>query len=338
MFNSLKLALIALTAAYVLAGSGQQAEARNVPGSASAGILQLVEPATDDVLGGMVGSVRSALRFDGAQVSVRRGVGDGSPLTMTNFGYGTGDGGFVFGSLNYRRYELDTEVEADIVTGSLGFGRTINSRVAIFGAIIGESTTAETPFNNGTLDNTGVGLSFGLDYVVSEPFVITATAGNFWYVYDVTRNGGAVTGSFDSTRQFVDLRGSMTHDFSGFDLQTSFGVRYIRQQDSSYRESGGALVGEAEYERVVGFGEGRLLFDGPADFTPYLAADARVVGVSDDLPPGATAIDVPTLHGGLGFGVVSHWQGGDFDLGVRANTSEEGFTGYEAAFGINLRF
>lgn len=329
----------ALICAFPMIFPAGLAEARNVPGSAAAGSSQMIEPASNDLIEGVLGGLSGA-GTGAPMVGVTTDSSDALLGTGLRFRSGGQGGTFVFGNLNFRTYDLDGEIEnGEILTGSLGLGFDLGANTTGILALLSESMTADTPFNMGTLDSGGFGVAAGLQYDVSRRSTLSALIGALWLDYDVTRAGGAVTGTYEAERFFLDLRGISTFDEGPNYTVLSYGLRYLSQDDDAYVETGGGPVAAAGFERVVGFVNGRIIYDMPGALRPYVDADLRLVGYEDSLPAGVLSpVELPGFHAGLGVGMIAEMDGGQFEFGVRANGSSAGYTGYEAHLGLSLRF
>lgn len=320
--------------AMLLVVAALPAAARNVPGSAAAGSSNLIEPAANDVIEGLLGGL-SGGGADGYAISVAT-----KGTTAVRVQSALDQGLFFLGDVSLRSFDLPGEVEnGRILTGSLGLGFELGPDMTAIVALLGEGISADTPFNFGTIRNRGFGAAAGLRYAVSPETSVTALVGMMRLNYDITRAGGAVTGDYAADRLFFDLRGQSQFELGRHDAVLSYGARYIGQWDDPYVETGGGPVAAARYQRLVGFINGRVLFDTPSVLRPYVDADLRLVGYDDLLPFGVLASpSLPAVHFGAGIGMMAQLDTGQFEFGVRANGSSEGFTGYQAHLGLSLRF
>ena len=158
--------------------------------------------------------------------------------------------------------------------------------------------------------------------------------------YDVTRSAGAVTGSYNSQRWFLDLRGQREAHVSSARVLYDFGLRHIEQIDDAYTESGvgGGAVPSYTYSSTATFLNVRTLMAGTGTASPYVQSNLRYVFSNDPVPPGG---DTSFDYGGnyyLGVGVEGASNDVSYDIGLGTHFSEDGYTGLAAQLSVNIQF
>lgn len=345
---------VLLTAATALLP--RAAEARNVPGSAGAGTLQIFEVPTDMMLNGITETVQKMRRNGGGAFAFRtvpgvgtqgmvgaNGLGQAGPLVLPSISTGgSADNGILAAAnLQYRDIEIDGEVDGDILTGTLTLGYRANASTMLFGAILGERVDVDTPFNTGRVQGSGYGLALGVDHETGNGWALTATAGAMALDYEFNRSGGAITGAFGAQRQFLDLRGDKTTRIAGHESLISLGLRYVRQSEEGYTEAGpgGGTVAAREANKIVAFARNRTYFPMSATTKAFADFDARYyMDENDDLPLALQPVNPEKLRAGIGIGLRHEKDGLLFEAGVGANFTENGYAGYNARLDLNLRF
>lgn len=324
----------------VLALPGTPAGARNVPGSASAAATSAAEEATDLVVQGIADDIRR-LRGDdrpgSGAVAYVSSMGDEPRVDGFDAMFAGSDMALAT-SLRFR--DIDTaELDYGIIVGSALLVRRVNPGTLLFGGLLIESGTGDTPLNAGTMDHDGLGLAVGIDHALSDRAAVQATLGHLWLGYDFTRSGGAVSGSFDARRSFVDVSGE--YRFEGVTQTTVMtgGLRYMSQTNDAYLESGGGAVPETTGEVLSAVLGARSTFAGARGMDPFLEVDLRqALSSTDDFPAGLEALLSSDTHGRLGVGFVTGGAAYDFETGVGANFTEDGYSGADAHLRLVLRF
>lgn len=326
-----RCALIVAMLLGVVVAAGPAA-ARNVPGSANAAAQELSEIATDSLVGGITDGVRQLRSGGGAVVS-----------TMGNDGFSfhtRGEAGtMAAASARWRRLDTD-DIQGNIGSASLTFGRAFDPGIVGFVALLAERVDVETDFNAGTLDGTGVGLAAGVDLVTANDWAVSVMAGGMALDYDMTRSGGAVSGSFDAKRWFVNLQGERTAFIGNSEIRVTLGMRYLHQTDDAYAETGGGAMAESSTGYLVGFASGRTYLGRQADeMRPFAEADLRFARADSSGLPAALSSELS--HGaryGIGLGLEKRSGNTGFEARVGATFDEDGASGLDARLNLNFRF
>jgi outer membrane autotransporter protein len=307
--------------------------ADNIPGSAGTVVPELTDTATEMVVRSIKDNMRP-LRDPGGDVGV----------TVSSSGMVTGLGGGIGGdnplSLRFDYRDLDTDrLDGSLMAGSVLLGRAISDRTLVFGGLVTERLDTDTLFNDGHIDNRGLGLAIGADYRVNDAFFLTGIIGYMGLDYDVSRSGGAITGSFDADRTFVDLSGDYISKAGNADILLGFGLLYVNQKNDGYTESGGAAVDAFTSEQLSGKLSARTFWGQTGTMRPYVDADAlfRISGnsgLSPTLDPG----DEADWTARVGLGVQQIGAESGFDAGIGANFGDDSFEGLDAKLKYTLRF
>lgn len=327
----LALPLVALLGLLV---ATETATARNVPGSAAAATQELIERAGTDL---------ADLILDALDGTGSGGVGvtqdaDGN-TTFSSMGGSrmTADGFVAGGALSYRDIDRSGEIEGDLITGALSLGQRLDGGALVFGSILFEGVDVETPYNSGTIDNSGVGVALGIRSSMANGFDLSAMVAAMWLDYDVSRSGGAITGSYDATRWFLDVRASNLASLGTAEIDYNFGLRHVRQSDDAYTETGGGPVASADYSSTSVFLNTRTYF-GQGPVTPYLQGDVRYVAGNGSNLPGIGSDDGDGFVGYAGLGLRGANHGTDYDAGFGAHFDDDGYTGASARLSVSFRF
>lgn len=345
-FRRLTLALLPLLAAVLFSLTGTQAQARNVPGSASAMGISIGEVVTGEHQNFINDFLASIARSAGVSsdrikiVSVAPGflADDGDPAAMGVEGVFTnGDLSFA-ANIGYRNIDTDT-LDYDLMTGAALVGGAVGSDTLLFGGLLLEHGKGDTLANDGTMDHDGIGLTLGLSRSVGEATSLSATFGHIWASYDFTRSGGAISGSFDATRSFLDLSaahrivsGKATTDLNG-------GLRYVTQTNDAYTELGGAAVDKTTGESFAVVFGARTTFDLENGMNTFVEMDlSQNISASDNLPVGLREAYSSDTRGRLGVGFATGKNGFNFETGVGSNFDEDGYSGIDAHLSLNLQF
>ncbi len=332
----IRIALILLGASLALAFGGAQAQARNVPGSASAATQDLSEIITDE----MADAILDALDGDGGA-----GVGGVSQdasgnVTISSMGGGFLTEGGTFGGvrLTYRDLDIDGEIEGDMLVGAATLGQRLDGGVVVFASLLIEELDVDTPYNSGTVESTGYGLALGAATRNGAGLNYSATFGLMELDYDVTRSAGAVSGNYEASRWFVDLRGTNSVFLESTQVDYDFGLRHVRQSDDAYTETGGGAVAAQDYDSTVAFLNTRTHFGADMAARPYLQGDMRYVFNDNASLPGIGSTSSEGLRGYLGLGMTGDLQGLSYDAGLGGHFNEDGYAGLGARLSVNLRF
>ena len=332
MFHSLFLRLLGVILALTMIGEGIPAYANNIPGSAATAIPEATEIAT----GMIVRSIKNDMR--GMRAGGRGSVAVTSAGRIDSFGAATGGDTPVSLDFGYRDLSTD-RLDGSLMTGTLLAGRQIDDRILVFGGLLAERLNADTSYNAGHLDGTGFGLAAGIDYRASEALYLTGILGLMDLNYDVSRNAGAATGSFDARRTFLDLSGDYFTRMGGADVRLGFGLLYVNQRNDGYSESGGAVIGAYTDDQLSGKLSARSTWGDPGAFRPYVDAEAWLhLAGSSGLPPLLAPADTNDFTQRLAIGMQRTDARSNFDLGLGANFGDGSFDGLDAQLSYTLRF
>lgn len=327
--------VIGLLAALWLVGAAVPAAANNIPGSAAS-----VLPETTEIATGMI--VRSLKDH----ILPLRSGGDLGPVVIAPSGYFEGLGLSAGGSagpalsLRYQYRDLDTgRLDGDLGVGTLLVGHSFTDRTMLFGGLVLEHLGVDTPYNRGWIDGDGVGVAVGIDHRINDAFFLTGIAGAMGMEYDVSRNAGAFTGSFDARRYFVDLSGDYTLRADPVDILLGFGLLYVSQKNDAYLESGGATVAGFTSDQLSGRLSARGMWGRQGAIRPYVEADAwfRLAG-SSGLPALLDPGDRRDVTGRLGIGLQKTGVHSGFAVGLGSNFGDSGFEGLDAKLSYTHRF
>jgi len=310
-----------------LAGLAQGANAHNVPGSAQATVPEMTEIATGITVKSLKDNMRPMRDSGGAvQVSTKGGLsatmGNTVPLSF---------------GLTFRDFDT-SEMDGSVGVGTLLLGHSTGQGLVYFGGLIVESGDIRTAADNGRIKDTGAGLALGLDYRVTDQLYLTGIVGAMSLDYDVSRGGGAITGSFGASRQFLDLSADYLTKGLGGDLRLGFGLLYVKQKDDGYVESGGAIVAPYRFDQTSATFDLRNSWGLAGRLRPYLelSAQSRIGGSDSDAVLAALAHLDNEARLGIGFEQTTGMS--YLDLGLGANFGDDAFAGPDARLTYSLRF
>lgn len=333
MFQTIGARLSGLVVALALMSGTLPAVADNLPGSPGKVIPELTETATEVIVGSIKDNMRP-LREPGGGA----GVTISTAGAVEGFGASLGRETPLALRLNYR--DISTaDLDGSIVAGSILLGRSVGERTLVFGGIVTERLDADTLYNDGTIGATGVGLALGADHKVNDRLFLTAILGVMDMDYDVSRSNGAVFGTFDARRSFIDLSGDYMTKAGAADLRLGFGLLYVRQANDSYLESGGDLVDAFTSERLSGKLSARSFWGTEGSMRPYVDVEGmfRLSG-STGLPTAFDTGDVGDWSARLGVGIQQLGPASGFDVGLGMNFGDDDFEGFDANLRYVLRF
>lgn len=312
-------------------GVAGTASAYNVPGSAKAYVPHTTEIATGIIVQSLKENMRPMRDSSGSvQISTSGAQTMGLAATL---------GGTTPLSFGIKVRDIETpEVNGRVSVGTLLIGHNSDSGLLYFGGLVAESGDVRTRLDRGHIKHSGMGIVLGLDHRVSERLFLTAIAGAMKLDYDVTRDGGAVTGSFDAERQFVDLSADYLTQIANSDLRLSAGLMYFRQSHDGYTESGGAAVTPFSFDQLSATFDARNTWGTPGEIRPYveMAARGRLAG-------GRTAAGIFTTNQSdwearIGIGIVRSVGTSHFDAGLGMNFDKDAMSGIDAKLNYTLRF
>jgi hypothetical protein len=231
----------------------------------------------------------------------------------------------------------------DFLVGSvaLSYAVTPDLYVAVTGIVDGGS--GDTDFNDGELDHLAVGGSTHLFWYPSQPFRLALSGGYSAVSYDVERSDGAVTGDFDADRIFFDASGSWLGAYGAWRTTATAGLRYVKQWNDSYTESGpgGGSVPDSEISFLRAYSELQVGYNFGA-VTPYaLGRLGYDLDAEDDAPTAALALlqsDLEEVTSALGGGVSIDSGQARFVLQGTANLTGDEISGYTGSARLGLAF
>ena len=326
--------------AFCLAVTTGQSSARNVPGSAGAAIQQIYENATTDIADGIIAALNAP---SGGPVIGGVSRDQWGTVTFSSFGGSieTDSGLIVGASTRLQTFDITDEIEdGTLFTGSFLLGQRLDAGPTVFAALIYEGLEANTPFNSGTVENTGLGAAFGVTADTPTGLVLSAMVGGLALDYDVTRSAGAVAGSFAAERWFVDLRAQHDAALRNTRLEYDFGLRYVEQTDDAYTETGvgAGAVPSFTYSSTATFFNMRTFLGGMDRASPYVQSNYRYVFSNDAVPPAGDPAFAEGLRFYLGLGVEGQTNDVGYDFGLGTHFTDDGYTGLAAQLSVNVQF
>lgn len=312
------------------------ASANNIPGSAATVLPEATEIATGMIVRSLKDDIVT-LRDGGGLRSVA--VSTSGDIEGVGFAAG-GDGRGPAVSLRYHHRDLDTDrMDGSLGTGTLLLGHAIDDRMMVFGGLVVERLDTDTPYNRGRIKGDGFGVALGLDHRVNEALFLTGIIGTMDMDYDVSRNDGAVTGSFGARRNFIDLSGDYTLRMDPADVTLGFGLLYVKQKNDAYVESGGGAVAAFSSDQLSGRLAARGLWGQPGGMRPYVEAETRFrLSGSSGLPALLDPGDDRDWTGRLGVGLKQIGRQSGFEVGLGSNFGDDGFEGLDAKLSYTHRF
>jgi hypothetical protein len=148
-----------------------------------------------------------------------------------------------------------------------------------------EKVDLDTGYNRGSYDGSGFSVLPYVGIGLGNGWSWDASVGYGWLNYDVTRNAGAIKGSYDSERFSINTNLIGFASYEGFLFQPKIGLMYINEDQDAYKEvgTGGNRIGadHSEFGRMtagskIGYAFGNSI--------PYL----KLYGEWDFLVPEAT--------------------------------------------------
>lgn len=330
------LALCALlAAALLLAGP---AEARNVPGSASAVQSRIDRAVANSLIDTTLGTARRAAQFDSCR---DMGSDPKDEVQQMPCDWSISFGGgyrYVEGSPNGFDFDFDAAF------GSLVIAHAVSPKTTLLAGIITEHGEGDLDFNDGTLENTGVGGVAGLIYRINDSLDVTLLGGAEWLNYEVSRSSGDFDGDYDATRYFADAQLHGISGFGAYFLEYGGGLRFLHQENDGYQEhadgGGSASVPSTDYSLLTAVGD--LKFGTTFEnITPYLQASAYA-NLNEDsgfaasfgsLEPGDEDV-----YGRFGLGADVNLSAGQLSFTTGVFADDDGFQGVDAALRFSKTF
>lgn len=311
------------------------ADAYNLPGSSRAAVQESSQEAVGITVRSIKDSVRS-LRDSAGGVTLST---SGGSAALAFAETGAGQTALTFRG-DLRSFDND-RLDGSLFVGSVLIGHEIQPGILLFGGLLAERLDVDTAFDAGTVEADGIGFAAGVDYRVTDQFYLTAILGRMQLDYDVTRLGGAVAGTFDAERTFIELGGEYHTRLATSDLRFDFSLFYYDQDDDGYRESGAstALVAPASYDQLTLNLGVRNTWGSPGAFRPFVDLSGRYnLDRSSSLPTSLAALTETDWDARLAVGVKRVLLGSDFSAEIGANFREGGFDGADARLLYSLRF
>lgn len=331
------LALFCL--ALVLAGlAAAPASANNVPGSAG-----LVQPQIDkQVASALIDTTLLTALNSGVCLDTlwRQPVPGGTPPQACEWGLAFGAGARnVTGSPDGLDFDFTS------VFGSAVLSHRISPSTVLIAAILAEGGSGDLDYNDGRLENIGVGGALGALIRLNAIFDLSLLGGAEWLNYDTDRSDGLFKGDYDAVRLFLDgqIKGRQDGEI-GF-IEYGGGLRLIYQRNESYTETSGGLatakVGSTDFTLLTALADVKL--GTPIGiFTPYVQATGYFDIIDDvDLPGILAPFETSDgkVRGRFGIGVnMLAFPGGTLNLTSGVHVDHDGFAGVDGAVRLILVF
>lgn len=327
--------LVALVALGLAMFSASPAEARNVPGSASAIQSRIDRAVAFSLVDTTLTTARDAALFNLCQDFARNVDEQGRDLQRSPCEWGISLGGgirYVEGSPNGFDFDFTSTF------GSLVVAHAISPSTTVVAALIAETGDGKLHFNDGTLKNSGVGGLVGAIVKLNDGLDLSVIGGAEWLNYKTTRSGGTYKGEYDALRYMVDAQLHGVHDAGTYFVDYSGGLRFIHQKSDSYQEYSGGVpfadVPESDFTALTGLGNVKIgtVMQG---FTPYVEATGYVNFIDDtDLSAvlGTAEPGKESVFGRLGVGLEMNVASGMLSLTTGVFAGQGGFQGVDGGF------
>lgn len=171
-----------------------------------------------------------------------------------------------------------------------GFDYLVQDNLLMGAALGYEHGLFSLKYNAGHLKANNIALSPYVAYIINPNWSVEGTAGHSWVNYDLDQTGGAVTGNTSGHRWFGSGKVSGNFTVDAWQLGTSLGYAYLREETDAYTMSNGTQnrglsyrlgqvqngyrVGygfDMDWGRIVPYAAARLEFD--VNKTPAAAID-----------------------------------------------------------------
>lgn len=343
MYAKSGFSALLIAALFGLLGSllPQCAQARNIPGSANVAIPSHSEASAASIMGGIFDGLLRVRGDDRRQGVTRSSFGadvtQGITPKIGSVAFIGEDGHGMVLNLDYRNVDNDL-IDGNLFTGSALLLYRTSERALLFGGLVGETSSVKTPYNDGTIKSRGTGGAIGADILVGDRLSLIGALAFLSLDYDVTRSGGAITGTFGADRIMAELQATDTVYRPNSTLIWNAGIRYLHQNNGAYVESGGAVIGASSHETLSALAGARMIFDS-AGMNPFLEGDVRYdVAQLTAFPAGVVSTDDERLHVRLGGGFIHTMANSIFELGVGAHMTENGYDGLDGRLRVLIRF
>lgn len=318
-----------LLAALLVLMTAGGADARNVPGSVSA-----VQPRIDRAIAFSLLDVaqlgaRDAATFEACQRFLSRNEeADGGPRNPCHWGVSFGGGArYIEGSPN--GYDFDFTSAFGSATVAVG----VSSSTTLIASVIAETGDGDLDYNDGSLDNVGVGGLVGAIVRLHRALDFSLIGGAEWLNYETDRTNGLYEGEYDAVRYLLDAQLKAWHDGEGFFIEYGGGLRFVHQDNESYHEKSGgtafAKVPSSDFTVLTGIGDIKLGTDLDG-IRPYVQVTGYVNLIDEtDLAADLDGVSPgdETLSGRLGLGVDMDCICGSLSLTIGIFVDEDGFQG-----------
>ncbi|MFN4142815.1 autotransporter outer membrane beta-barrel domain-containing protein [Aestuariivirga sp.] len=309
--------------------------AKNVPGSAGAVQGRVDRQVASNLVDLTVQSAIESSRFELCGKQYKAGPDDRRDYCEWGFS--------ARGEMLYLDDEPDGyDYQSTAGYGNIMISRWISPNTVIVGGILFEAATTETDFNDGEVDQKGIGAAAGFIHKFSPAVELSLLGGIEGLNYDVSRSGGFYEGSYDATRLFGDaaLGGQMGEE----DLWLIYrgGIRVISQNNDSYDEKGDdgseTTVDDVDLFLVSLVGDLKIgtTIDG---IRPYVQLSGLADIVHDE-SLGIIGIDADdeTFSGRLGVGADAEMLDGLLSLSSGAYFADDGWKGFDVRLGFSRNF
>lgn len=319
--------ILAVMLMVLIAATG--AEARNVPGSASAVQPRIDRAVAFSLLDTAQLTARDAATFQSCEQFLgQRNQPDDARRNPCQWGVSFGGGArYIEGSPHGYDFDFTSGY------GSLSIAGAISPSVTLLASVIAETGKGDLDYNDGTLKNVGVGGLLGAIIKLDDALDLSLIGGAEWLNYKTDRTNGLYEGEYDAVRYLLDAQLRAYHDTGSFFVEYGGGVRFIHQDNDAYNEkSNGAFfakVNSTGFTVLTGIGDLKLGtdFDG---IRPYLQATGYVnlideddlAAALDDVKPGDATVS-GRFGGGLDLGFI----GGSLSFTAGVFVDEDGFQG-----------
>ncbi len=316
------------------------AYARNVPGSVSAVQSRIDQAVASSLMDTTMRVAHDAALFESCESFLK----DVDPATKElrhpcEWGISIGGGArYIEGSPNGFGFDYTSGF------GTAAIARKVTPTTSLVIALIAEGGSGDLDYNDGTLENIGVGGLAGGVFRLNDVLDFSILGGAEWLTYDTTRSSGTYSGEYDAIRYIVDTNLRGVYDAEAFFLEYGGGLRFIKQDNDSYQEySDGdafASVPGSGFTVLTGIGNLKLGTRMPG-FVPYLEGSAYV-NIIDDVDFaasfGSLTPDDQTAYGRLGAGADIDFFTGTLSLRTGAFADGDGFQGADGGFQFTKAF
>jgi hypothetical protein len=310
------------------------AHARNVPGSVSAVQSRIDQAVAASLIDTTVTAARRAALFESCESFLK----DEDPATKAlrnpcEWGVSVGGGArYIEGSPDGFEFDFTSGF------GNVAVAHKLTPTTTIVVALIAEGGSGDLDYNDGTLENIGVGGLAGAIFKLNDVLDFSVLGGGEWLNYETTRSSGTYSGEYDAVRYIVDTNLRGTYDAAAFFVEYGAGLRFIKQDNDNYTEySHGdsfASVPDSGFTVLTGIGDLKLGTRMPG-FVPYVEGTGYVNIIDDtDFAAsfGGLTPEDQTAYGRLGVGADIDVLTGKLSLRTGAFADGDGFQGADGGF------